>query len=1144
MSNQPSSFMSSMQRLANLNRNTSSQNQSTINYNNNNMSITHNNHQPIRTNYHQQQQQQPTYEYQNQPQNEWDQNYSSSPGQATTYKRVKKELDVASFVTDNQENTTPVKSSRNTSLDAVNTNTRRQVSPIQAETKQTETKKSKPATGRARNTTKKPTTDKNSDDQVFIDIEKNEGNAFDYNEFQDSTPVWAKKEFMKDKNQRRPGDPQFDHTSLYVPESELKNLTPTMRQYWKIKSDNYDKIVLFKLGKFYEIFYEDALICHKELDLSWMGKAMSVGFPEKTLDRYAYILVNRGYKVCVVEQTETPKQMEERLRNQKGIPQKEKIVKRAAVQIMSKGTYVDPNDTNMEPRILLAVRCKKSLIAVSYLDIGSNIFTMGAFLDDSNFTIFKTFISQVRPVEVVFETMETPYEIIKIVRNSPANPLLSPINDAKCWSTIMANANLEKYFHQRNAWPEGLQDVLKLGPVLSDLIMLSLSGLLIYLGKMLILENVLQTARFQVYDHRKHRQSRMILDSQALQHLEILDVEYAGKSHFEGSLLSFVDKTATPFGKRLLRKWICAPLLDINAINERLDAVEELEGIHEIRDQFLSNIRSLPDLERTCAKIYNQSVKKNASIVMFEDISATKLKEFRKLLDNLKLARNYLATFSECQLHSSLLKRLTTFDNCNLIIDRKSQNMPEIGVLLKEMSDFISWEGPKKDIPVPRPGIDRDYDNCKKEIEAIEQEFTNYLKFVQQGFGGNQDIYYSHTKHRYELDIPAKLVEGNKKPKQFEFSSKKQDRERFVTQEIKDLVEKLEEVEERLKVMLNLFVCFLFSHFHRHYPVWDRFIDGIAQLDCLISLSKTSFVADGAMCRPQLSPPNERAFMDIRDSRHPCLSITKSNFVSNDILLGDTEGNGNNRNVMLLTGPNMGGKSTILRQACVTTILAQIGCYVPASSCKMSVVDRIFTRIGASDKLSEGKSTFYIEMEETVNVIKYGTMNSLAIMDELGRGTSTFDGVSIAYAVMKYIVNTLGCRTFFATHYHVLLEEFRDVPQITFFHMGSRIDYNSGRTDDKNGRVIFLYKLAQGECSNSFGLNIARISGLNQQIMKVAKQKADEFEKNLNIREAVRTNKVFQKIVQAFYTKNPNNIDESFRLLQDSLLTLSDTQPI
>ena len=258
------------------------------------------------------------------------------------------------------------------------------------------------------------------------------------------------------------------------------------------------------------------------------------------------------------------------------------------------------------------------------------------------------------------------------------------------------------------------------------------------------------------------------------------------------------------------------------------------------------------------------------------------------------------------------------------------------------------------------------------------------------------------------------------------------------------------------------------------------------------------------MCRPEIYPANDKVFMEVRDMRHPCICMQKSNFVPNDILIGDVEQSGQNKNVILLTGPNMGGKSTILRQACIAAVLAQIGCYVPARECRLSVVDRIFTRIGASDKLLEGKSTFYIEMEETLNILKYGTMNSLAIVDELGRGTSTFDGVAIAYAVLNHILQDLKCRTLFATHYHVLLDEFREASDVSFYHMSSKID-------GEHEKVVFLYKLIQGECSNSFGLNIARITGMSHETVKLAKEKADEFEKNLNIREYVKATKSFRK---------------------------------
>jgi len=972
------------------------------------------------------------------------------------------------------------------------------------------------------------------DDDVLIDIEKDEGNVIDYNDFSDKTPDWARKENCRDAKGRSPDHPEYDPTTLYIPPGALSKMTPTMVQYWEIKSKNFDKILLFKLGKFYELFYDDALICHKELDLNWMGGKMHVGFPEKALEKYGYELVSRGYKVCVVEQTETPKQMEERLKAEKkaGI-KSNKLIKREMVQVMSKGTYIDQNDPNHEPRYLLSIRSRGELIGVAFLEIGSNKISLGAFKDDQNYTTFKTLVSQIRPSEVLFETLETDPNLIKIMRNSPNAPVISPVNNPKHWNSIVVNGELEKYYKSRENWPEELKKIFSLEEFSQDIIMACFAGLISYLTAMLIAENVMATARYEIYDPATFAHDRMILDSQALQHLEILEVGYSTKNPFEGSVLSNIDKTVTKFGKRLLRKWICAPLLNVKAINDRLDAVEELEEKNDYREKVRVALGKLPDLERMCGRIYNLSVKKSVNVVLFEEVGVARLREFKKLLESFEYACNILEEMRNGDFKSVLLKRLTTFDDPQSIIEGKSDNMPEIRKLLKEVADFVVWEGAKQEIPVPRPGADPDYDGIKEEIKGIEDEFTAYLKQIQQQLG-NKTICYTHTKHRYEIEVPEELVKGSKKPKEFEFSSKKQGKERFVTQKIKDLVEKLEDAEDRLKNALNLFTCFLFSYFHKHHKVWDRFIEGLSQLDCLCSLSLTSFLADGDMCRPEIYPMNDRVFLEVRDMRHPCISMMKSNFVPNDIIIGDVTGDGQNHNVILLTGPNMGGKSTILRQACIAAILAQIGCFVPAKECRLSVVDRIFTRIGASDKLLEGKSTFYIEMEETLNILKYGTMNSLAIVDELGRGTSTFDGVSIAYSVLKHILTDLKCRTLFATHYHVLLDEFRDSPDVSYYHMASKIDH-------ENEKVIFLYKLIQGECSNSFGLNIARITGLPKETMKVAKVKADEFEKNLNIREYTRVNKAFGKSVDLLKDVDqitPSDADDAIEYLEQALQLL------
>ena len=972
-----------------------------------------------------------------------------------------------------------------------------------------------------------------AEQDMLIDIEKNEKKAFDYNDFTDRTPYWALKENTRDANKRRPSEPGYDPTTLYIPPDELKKCTPTMKQFWQIKSENYDKLILFKLGKFYELFYDDALICHQELDLNWMATRMHVGFPEKALEHFACLLINKGYKVCIVEHTETVKQMEERLVKQPAISRGEKSIKREMVQVMSKGTYIDPNDLNHEPRILLSIRQRRSLISVAFLDIGFHKISIGCFQDDENYTNFKTFISQLRPTEVVYEALEVDARLLRTLRNCSSQPVFSPLNDPRAWNSIQAYSKLEEHNGVPAEWPENLRELTETDELKRDQMFICFSGMISYLTKMLIVDDVLSTARYEVYDPKTFSQSRMVLDSQALQHLEILEIEYATRSRFEGSLLSYIDRAASKFGKRLLRKWICAPLLNIKAINSRLDAVEDLEGVYEHRNKFMTQLGALPDLERGCGRIYKLSIRKNEHVIMFDDISTAKLKEFRKLMENLKKARDVVLIFKNNDFKSELLRSLTTFVNADQIKSGESFDMPEILPLIDEISNFVVWGGPQQDRPGPKPGVDSEYDIAQNEIAAIEAELDDYLKEIRAKFGNSKEVCYAHSKKRYEIELPAKMVAGNKKPSDFEFSSRKQDKERFITKKTTELVERLEEVEERKKQILSVFVCFMFNYFYKHHKVWDRFIEGLAQLDCLCSLSKTSFVSEGNICRPELYPPDERVFLEVKNMKHPCISAIKSNFIANDIIIGEVEEEYNiegSPHIMLLTGPNMGGKSTALRQACIAAILAQIGCYIPASSCKLSVVDRIFTRIGASDKLSEGKSTFYIEMEETLNVLKYGTRNSLSIMDELGRGTSTYDGLAIACSVLNYISDKLRCRTLFATHYHILLDEFRDNRNVKFYHMAAK-------TDTEHERIIFLYKLIEGECSNSFGLNIAKISGLPEEALKVARKKAIDFEKEFSLRENVQTTKALEKILKAVGETSRKEIDveDCFERLQSVL---------
>lgn len=973
----------------------------------------------------------------------------------------------------------------------------------------------------------------------LIDVGKAENSEIDIDDFNNATPEFARPENIRDAKGRRPNEPGYDPTTLYIPDYVWtdRKITPTMKQFWKIKSRNFDKILFFKLGKFYELFYDDALICHKLLDLNWMSNKMHVGFPEKALEKFAMILTNAGYKVCIVEHTETSKEMEKRVAQKGG----DKSIKREPVQMISKGTYTNHFDTVYDSKYLLCVRNGRlgenpKRIAACFVDITTNVVTVGFLTDDPNFTNFKMMVAHLRPVEVVFEDLETERDIKQILASSLISPTFSRFNDPKYWNHITGRCELGTYYGtEEEKWPIAIRKLLQgLNTSDRELVYSVIAGFTGYLRSMLIVDQLMSTARFEQYDPSSFQKRYMVLDSQALQHLEIFEVGYQSKNPEEGSLFSYINKTSTKFGRRMLRRWLCAPLLDVTAINQRLDALEDLQDNYAVRKRVMERLKKLPDLERQLTKIYNYSVKQSRRVVMFEDVSVAKLKEFHALMECFREARDILKSLGEVRggFKSQLLKNLTELVDWRTMTKDQINDpsvTPDPLSTMMELQKVIKWEGDRNaPLPTPAEGVDPDFDAKKAEIEGIHSKLNEHLIHWRSQLNC-KDICYAHSKFRYELEIPSKIVEGKKKPSELEFTSQRKDYQRFHTKEIKKWLEDLDEKEEEMKDILSKFIYFLFDLFHKESTLWDKFVRCIAQIDCLCSLSVVSLDSE-KLCRPILEPlideseTGRRVFIDIRGSRHPCVSMMmkEGQFIPNDIHLGRSKESPSAKEIVLLTGPNMGGKSTLLRQVCITAILAQLGCYVPATSCHMTVVDRIFTRLGASDKLLEGKSTFYIEMEETLNAVKLSTKNSLVIMDELGRGTSTFDGVAIAYGVLKHLLENVCCRTLFATHYHVLLEEFRGTySNLAYYFMDLYFD-------EKREKIIFKYKLKEGECPRSFGIQVAKASGMESEILRQAAIKAEEFENQLNLTKAVQINRCFKTLLKGLSDLNNQLNSDAF----------------
>ena len=378
-------------------------------------------------------------------------------------------------------------------------------------------------------------------------------------------------------------------------------------------------------------------------------------------------------------------------------------------------------------------------------------------------------------------------------------------------------------------------------------------------------------------------------------------------------------------------------------------------------------------------------------------------------------------------------------------------------------------------LPIPAPGVNKENDEVMTRIDEIKGRLNGVLEQNRKKFNCNE-IRYVHTRHRYELEVPEKVVEGSKRPKEFAITSKRIGFLRFHTPAIEECLKKLWHVEVEFQKVLVPFLVDYFKKFYERNNFWQQIIMCLGELDCLCSLARLSLSMD-LKCKPEVLPLSNKPTFDLKGMVHPMAAKNNPNFVPNDVIVKKET------NIFLITGPNMGGKSTLLRQACLAVIMAQVGSFVPASSFKLSTIDRIFTRIGASDRIFEGKSTFFVELEETYNIVREASRNSLLIIDELGRGTSTYDGVSIAYATLKYIAEKIGAMTLFATHYHLLLEEFKLYKKIDTYFMECEFD-------EKKDEIKFLYKFVKGQALKSHGIIIGKIAGLPDHVTALAKSKA------------------------------------------------------
>jgi len=700
----------------------------------------------------------------------------------------------------------------------------------------------------------------------------------------------------------------------------------------------------------------------------------------------------------------------------------------------------------------------------------------------------------------------------------------------------------KNYFNDENsteafAWPAVIKSMLSdgdtLGLAASDTYQYAVSALgacTWYLKKCCIDEELLSMSQFEEYiptDSVAKRVNKnntmsqyMILDGVTLTNLDIV-INNDGNT--KGTLLELLDHCTTPFGKRYFKQWLCSPLCNKKAIENRLNSVEDLMNCPSVMNEVRNIMRCLPDMERILRRIHSLGSQKRSNdhpdgrAIMYneETYSKKKIADLLSAIDGFNKIHNVMKLFQENMdsFSSPSFKRLLLKDTTN-----DAGIFPDLLPSLKFFQNAFNHKVAKETGLIhPKPGVVSEYDRALDDIQKVKTKLDEYLKQQRKRLGCSSIVYWGTGKNRFQMEIPESTLRSNT-PNDYHLKSQKKGYKRYQSNVIENLFEDLVAAEERRDAALKDTMREIFNKFDKEYNMWEKAVKCLATLDCLMSLAFYSLNIDGTSCRPEIVDIHKengdevQPFFELLNCRHPCITLSSGeDFIPNDIILGKSEQQESDNSInevspscLLITGPNMGGKSTLMRQAGVILIMAQLGCYVPAEACRFTPVDRVFTRLGARDRILHGESTFFVELSETSIIFQHATKHSLVLLDELGRGTATYDGTAIATAVVTEIANNIGCRTLFSTHYHTLVEDFSNHKNIKLGHMACMVEKDDDVTEENDPckeTITFLYKFSHGACPKSYGFNAAKLAGLPLKVVKTAYKKAQEFEQSTkNIR--------------------------------------------
>ena len=799
----------------------------------------------------------------------------------------------------------------------------------------------------------------------------------------------------------------------------MAQVTPMMQNYLATKEKYKDCILFYRLGDFYEMFYDDAITVSRELELTLTGKdcgleerAPMCGIPHHARDTYIPRLVEKGYKVAICEQLEDPKYA-------KG------IVKRDVVKIVTPGTITELSMLDEKRNNYIAtIIMEKKECAIAFCDVSTGEFFVSSINGVDVNTKVLNEISRISPSEIVVPDSSKENSIFFKEFNKIFNVYVSSYND------FSKNDFLDKILSKENITISIIEN--KASTLLINYVADTQKG------------SIEQINNITKYEIERYMQ----LDTSTRKNLEILE---ANREHTKkGSLLWVLDETVTAMGGRALRHWLESPLLNRNEIIKRQNAVGVLVENNMFRDELQENLKSVYDIERLISKVVGGSV--NPREIVSLKNSLERLPKLKQLINDITNKTNdeYFKEFSET---------LDTLEDVYTLIAKSIVDDPGIAV---------------KEGGIIRDGFSKQVDDYREasvkgqewlmELEAKEKEKTG-IKGKWLRIGYNRVFgYYIEVTNSYKSQIP----EDRYIRKQTLAGA-----ERYVTEELKEIEEKILGAQEKLvDVEYDLF-CKIRDEIATQVIRIQKTASIISVLDVLCSFATVA--VNNNYVKPEIT---EDGVIDIKNGRHAVVekALKDEQFIPNDSYL-----NSDSDRFLIITGPNMAGKSTYMRQVAIITYMAQLGSFVPADSAKISIVDRIFTRIGASDDLAMGQSTFMVEMQELSNILENATKNSLVILDEIGRGTSTYDGLAIAWATVEYITDKekIGAKTLFATHYHELIELESKIEGVKNYSVDVK---------EKGDDVIFLRKITPGGADESYGIYVAKLAGIKRPVISRAKE--------------------------------------------------------